>query len=247
MVEDLQLEFFDKATFKETKDPAGDTYARIYVTKNRAVLVTPVAQGTAAVPIVDTAQGANTSAAHAMEAAAGASPSNTGRAGNPNQRIFRPMEQSQRRQVEDPAQNHQVGTTAAVENPVQVEIAPVNAPLPPPIVPNNTSVPTAAADVDAAAPATAIPAAATATAGPSRKRKSREIPSFEHFGGIMSILERHNVCEDTINEFYIQLAFVTPENWHLSYVSLVRLDKGGDSEKVQEWADEVAARFKERK
>jgi len=226
MVEDLKLERNDQVTFYETKDSTGDTYAQIHVTKHRPGLVTPMAQVTAPAPAIDTAQGANTSAAHAAAAAAGASPSGMAPAGK--RRTFRTKEQSQRRQVENPAQNHHVAATAAVNNPVPVETAPVNAPVPPPIAPTAAAAP-------------------TATAGPSSKRKFEECPWFQNFDSVMKILKRHSVSKPTIKEFNQQFLNFSPEVSGTVYASLALVDEDGDNEQVQEWADQWAKMFKENK
>jgi hypothetical protein len=65
MVNDLQLEMFDKVTMVKSQDVNGTIIARVYVEKNPNGRTARVRQGTEPVPMVDTARGANTSAAHA--------------------------------------------------------------------------------------------------------------------------------------------------------------------------------------
>ena len=140
MVADMQLEVHDKVRMVKSKDANGDTIVHVYVTKHNAGLTTPNAQRTAPVPVVDTAQGANTSAAHA---AAGAQAPPSGAAPAGKKRSFRSMEESERRQMQTPAQRQR----RQVEEP-----APANA--------NPAAVP-------AATPATTSTIPATG-AGPSK-------------------------------------------------------------------------------
>ncbi|KAH7619128.1 hypothetical protein NADE_005973 [Nannochloris sp. 'desiccata'] len=224
MVKDLQLELSDQVTFQEARNSEGVTYARIYVTKHRPSLITPVDQvARAPVPIVDTAQGANTSAAHAAEAAAGACPSGTAPAGK--KRAFRTMVPSRRHQVESPAQNNQVEATAAAEHPAPVGVAPVIAPFSPP----SSSVPTHNP-----------PAAAAAAAGPSSKRKLTDNPWFQHFQGVINILTRHGVSKPTIKAFNYEFPHISPEDSRFLYESLVLIDEDGNSERVRQFADQWA-------
>jgi hypothetical protein len=133
MVNDLQLKFHDEILFEETMDDNGRIYACVYVTKHRADVDTPLAQGIAPAPLVDT-EGANTSAAHAAAVAAPAAPlSGTGRAAT--KRNFHRMEDSQGPQTDNRrTQRRQIETDAAlVEDPLPSPSAatPVAAPTDP--------------------------------------------------------------------------------------------------------------------
>jgi hypothetical protein len=218
MTKDLCLEIGDTVIWEPARGPNNVRIAHITVEKKHSGVTTPMRQGTIHVPMVDTAQGADTSAAHAVAGANVAPPSGAARAGR--KRTFRTMEESEKRPAKISVQRRQVELPAPGDVPRSS----------PPHV--------------ATAPASAVAAGTTApaTTGPSFKREFNAA-WFSHFQSLEPILSRHGVPASTIKAFKLAYFYIAEEKLRHILDVFVHYDEANDRKEVHTLAYQLEKDF----